>query len=230
MANSKQNQAAPVAEQTLNKQEAFLVKYKKAVVGGIIALLVIVAAVIAFNTYYLGPREDKAATAISKAQELFASEQYEKALKGDKGVEGFLAVAENYSGTASGNLANLYAGLCYAKLDKWKDAVNSLEKFSTQDDALISPASQAALGDAYAHVNNLDEAVSCYKKAAKMADSESVDVNNSVSPIYLIKAARILESQKKTDDALAIYKEVKEKYQNSPAYQDIDKYIERLSK
>ena len=64
-----------------------------------------------------------------------------------------------------------------------------------------------------------------------MADSRAdAGVNNSLSPTYLIQAARLLESQKKTDDALKIYKEIKEKYVNSQASQDIDKYIERLTK
>jgi hypothetical protein len=45
----------------------------------------------------------------------------------------------------------------------------------------------------------------------------------------LIQAGEILESQGKKDDALVLYKEVKQKYFNSMQYQDIDKYIERAS-
>jgi len=45
-----------------------------------------------------------------------------------------------------------------------------------------------------------------------------------------LQAARLLESQKKTDEALKIYKQIKEKYVNSAVAQDIDKYIERASK
>jgi tetratricopeptide (TPR) repeat protein len=67
----------------------------------------------------------------------------------------------------------------------------------------------------------LDKAVEHRKKAAKMAD------NNTLSPIYLIKAGEILESQGKKAEALELYKQVKEKYVNSMQYQTIDKYIER---
>lgn len=228
MATTNQNEA-PVAPQ-LSKQEEFLLKYKKPAAAAVIALLVIVAGIISYNTFYAGPREDKASTALAKAQELFASQQFDKALKGDKGVEGFLTIADEYSSTKAGNLANLYAGLCYANLEKWQDAVNSLENFSTKGDALISPASQAALGNAYAHINNIDKAISCLKKAADMADDEAADdTNNSLSPSYLIQAARLLESQKKNDEALKIYKEIKAKYVNSAAAQEIDKYIERIA-
>lgn len=231
MANSKIEQGTPTMEQTLNKQEAFFLKYKKAIVVAVVAVIVIIAGSIAYNTFYAGPREDKAATAMAKAQELFAAQQYELALKGDKSFEGFLQVASNYSGTDAANLANLYAGLCYANLDKWQDAVKYLDQFSTQDDAFISPSAMAALGNAYAHTKQIDKAVSCLKKAADMANSEAKDgVNISVAPTCLMQAARLLESQNKDDEALSIYKEIKTKYVKSYYNSEIDKYIERLTK
>ena len=124
---------------------------------------------------------------------------------------------------AAGNLANLYAGLCYAKLNKWEDAAKYLEEFDGADDQMISPAAEGALGNAYAHLNQLDKAVSHLKSAAEKAD------NNSLSPTFLIQAGEILESQGKNDEALKLYQEVKEKYFNSMAYQTIDGYIERVS-
>ncbi|MCI6370144.1 MAG: tetratricopeptide repeat protein [Prevotella sp.] len=231
MANSKIEQGTPTMEQTLNKQEVFFLKYKKAIVVAVVAVIVIIAGSIAYNTFYAGPREDKAATAMAKAQELFAAQQYELALKGDKSFEGFLQVASNYSGTDAANLANLYAGLCYANLDKWQDAVKYLDQFSSQDDAFISPSAMAALGNAYAHTKQIDKAVSCLKKAADMANSEAKDgVNISVAPTCLMQAARLLESQNKNDEALSIYKEIKTKYVKSYYNSEIDKYIERLTK
>lgn len=216
-------------EQALNKQEAVFLKYKKAIISAVVAVIVVIAAVVAYNNLYAGPREDKASTALAKAQEMFAQEMYDQALKGDKASQGFIAIADSYSGTDAANLAKLYAGLCYANLGKWEDAVKYLDDFSAQDDALISPAATAALGNAYAHTKNLDKAVSCLKKAADMADSEAKDgVNNSLSPSFLMQAARILESQNKKDEALKIYENIKEKYVNSSVSQDVDKYIERL--
>ena len=43
------------------------------------------------------------------------------------------------------------------------------------------------------------------------------------------KAAIILIDQKKNDEALEIFKNIKSKYLNSSAQQDVDKYIEYLS-
>lgn len=230
MANSKINEAA-AQEQSLNKQEELFLKFRKQILIAVAAVIVIIAGIVAYNTFVAGPRETKASTAIAKAQDAFAQNDYQKALNGDKTQEGFLAVIENYGGTDAANLAKLYAGLCYASLNKWQEAVKYLDDFSTQGDAMISPAATAALGNALAHTGDIDKAISTLRKAASMADSESEEgVNNSLSPSFLIQAARLLESQGKTADALAIYNEIKNKYVNSAAAQDIDKYIERVTK
>ena len=221
---TNQQQAAPTMEETLNQSEAFFLKYKKAIIGAVIALVVIIAGIVLYKTYVSGPKEIKASTAIAKGQEYFAASNFEMALNGDSAsFKGFAKLADEYSSTAAGNLANLYAGLCYAKLDKWEDAVKYLEKYDGADDQMISPAAEGALGNAYAHLNQLDKAVSHLKKAAEKAD------NNSLSPTFLIQAGEILESQGKNDEALKLYQTVKEKYFNSMASQTIDAYIERVS-
>ena len=222
MANNNNQQAAPVEEQTISQSEAFFLKYKKAIIAAVIAIVAVIAGVVLYQTYVAEPNEQKASTAIAKGQEYFSASNYEKALNGDSAsFKGFVALAKEYSSTKAGNLANLYAGLCYAKLDKWQEAVSYLEQFDGADDAMISPAAIGALGNAYAHLNQLDKAVSNLKKAAEKAD------NNSLSPTYLIQAGEILESQGKKDEALKLYQQVKDKYFNSMQYQTIDEYIER---
>jgi len=134
-----------------------------------------------------------------------------------------LNIASDYSGTKAANLARLYAGLSYAHLGKAKEAVEMLSDFDEADDQMISPAALGALGNCYAEVGEVDKAISTLKKAAKKAD------NNSLSPTFLITAGELLESQGKKEDALDCYKQVKEKYQESMQYQEIDKYIERAS-
>lgn len=220
----KQKSEAVNTEETLNSSEMAFLKYRKAIIAGVIALIVIIAGIVVYNTYVKGPREDKANTAIAKGQDYFAAEQFDKALNGDgAGYPGFVSVAADYNGTDAGNLANLYAGLCYAHLDKWTEAAAYIEKYDGQGDQMISPAAIGALGNAYAHLKQLDKAVDLLKKAAKTAD------NNTLSPLYLIQAGEILEKQGKKDEALKLYQEIKEKYFNSMQYQTIDKYIERAT-
>lgn len=229
MAKTNIVNAAP-AGQELNKQEAFFLKFRKQILIAVAALIIVVGGWAAYSNLVAGPREEKASTALAKAQDLFGQGEFQKALNGDKTMEGFLAVAENYGGTDAANLAKAYAGLCYANMAKWKEAVTYLEDFSAREDMMISPAVTGALANAYANTGDVDKAISTFKKAAEMADSKAEDnVNNSLAPTYMISAARLLESQNKKSEALEIYKEVKEKYVNSASSQDIDKYIERVS-
>ena len=216
MANKNQKNA-PVFEEQTSKSVAFFEKYKKTIVAAVVAVIVIIVGIIMFNNYYLEPRANEASTELAKSQELFDQQQYDKALAG------FQKVAADYSSTDAGNLAQLYIGICQANLGKWQEAVNALESFNGKGDQMISPAAEGALGNAYANLNQLDKAVEHLKKAAKMAD------NNSLSPTFLIQAGEILESQGKKAEALELYKHVKEKYFNSMQYQTIDKYIERVS-
>ena len=210
MATTNQQQATPTIEESLNKSEAFFLKYKKAIIAAVVALIVIIGGAVLYKTYVSEPKEQKASTAIAKGQEYFAQGLYQQALTGDSaGYKGMVKLAEEFSGTAAGNLANLYAGLCSAQLDKWDDAVKYLEKYDGADDQMISPVAEGALGNAYAHLNQLDKAVSHLKKAAEKAD------NNSLSPTFLVQAGEILESQGKNDEALKLYQTVKEKYFNS---------------
>lgn len=228
---AKINEQQGNMNETLNAKEALFLKHRKNISIAIVVIILLVAGIICYNTYVSGPREQEASTALAKGQDYFANQQYDKALKGDgAGYAGFLSIASDYSNTDAGNLANLYAGLCYANMDKWNEAVQYLDGFSTSDDQMISPAAMAALGNAYAHLKQLDKAVECLKKAANMADSEAMDkTNNSISPVFLIQAGEILESQNKKDEALKIYQDIKTKYVNAPIAQEIDKYIERAS-
>ncbi len=225
MANKKVQGDKEVLE-ALNKSEAFFDKNKKTIIGAVAALLVIVAAVFAYNNYVAAPKENKASTELAKAQELFNMEQFD-----DKTVAAFQKVINDYSGTDAANLAHLYLGLCYANQEKWADAVKYLDKYDTANDAMVSPAAVAALGNAYANTGNIDKAVASLKKAASMADKQSFSkANYALSATFLIQAGQLLESQNKNDEALTLYKEIKSKYVNAQQVQshEIDKYIERL--
>ena len=217
--------------ETLNNKEAFFLKYKKAIIIAVAALVVIIGGYALLKNLYLQPREDTASTELAKCQELFANEQYADALNGNKnGVPGFLKVASEYSSTKAGNLANLYAGLCYANLQKWQEAATSIESYSSGDDQMVSPAAMAALGNVYAHLKNYDKAVDCLKKAASMADAKAPNgLSMAETPYFLLQAGEILEAQNKKDEALKIYQDIKTKYVNSAVSVEVEKYILRLA-
>ncbi len=223
MAEQKKQEAVNV-EEALSQSEAFLEKNKKAIIAIIAAIIIVIAGVVIYKNFIAEPRERKASEALFAGQQYFDAEEYQLALDGDSiGNVGFLKVADEYSGTKAGNLAKAYAGLCYAKLDKYKEALDYLEDFSGND-LVIAPAIKGAMGDCYAQLGELEKAASTLKDAADMADSQSM------SPIYLVKAGQIYEKLGKNAEAVKVYQTIKDKYFNSYQSMEIDKYIERASK
>lgn len=229
MATQIENQAA--IEAAITRGETIFLKYKKQIICCVVVVVAVICAILAYVNLYANPRAEESSTALAQGQEYFATQQYELALNGDKkNYKGFIAIADQYSDTKAGNLANLYAGLCSAQLNKWEDAVKYLESYSTKSDAMVSPSALFALGNAYANTKQLDKAVSTMKDAAAKADAQSKNgTNNSISPLFLLRAAEILASQNKNEEALALYQDIKKKYVNSSATGDIDKYIESVS-
>ncbi len=224
MATTNNHKAAPTNEEAVQISESFVQKNMKTIIVAVLALVIIIAGILVYNEYVSKPQETKASTAIAKAQELFQNSKYELALNGDSlGTQGFIAIAEEYSGTDAANLANLYAGLCCANLNRWEEAKTYIESFDDMGDQMISPAAKGALGNVYAHLEQLDKAVETLIDAANAAD------NNTLSPEFLIQAGQILESQNKNAEALKLYETIKEKYVHSPRYGEALQLIERAS-
>ena len=221
MAEQKNQNEHLNVEDALTQSEAFLIKYKNAIIGGVVAVIIIVAGFIMYKNLYAEPREEKAQAALFKGQEYFEQDAFEQALNGDSiGYTGFLKVADEYSGTKAANLAKAYAGICYAQLGKYEEAVKMLDSFKGKDQ-MVAPAILGAAGNCYAQLGQLDKAASTLLSAADKAD------NNTLSPIFLIQAGEILVKQGKYDDAVNAYTKIKDKYFQSYQAMDIDKYIEQ---
>ena len=221
MAEQKNQNEHLNVEDALTQSEAFLIKYKNAIIGGVVAVIIIVAGFIMYKNLYAEPREEKAQAALFKGQEYFEQDAFEQALNGDSiGYTGFLKVADDYSGTKAANLAKAYAGICYAQLGKYEEAVKMLDDFNGKDQ-MVAPAILGAAGNCYAQLGQLDKAASTLLSAADKAD------NNTLSPIFLIQAGEILVKQGKYDDAVNAYTKIKDKYFQSYQAMDIDKYIEQ---
>ena len=221
MAEQKNQNEHLNVEDALTQSEAFLIKYKNAIIGSVVAVIISVAGFIMYKNLYAEPREEKAQAALFKGQEYFEQDAFEQALNGDSiGYTGFLKVADDYSGTKAANLAKAYAGICYAQLGKYEEAVKMLDSFNGKDQ-MVAPAILGAAGNCYAQLGQLDKAASTLLSAADKAD------NNTLSPIFLIQAGEILVKQGKYDDAVNAYTKIKDKYFQSYQAMDIDKYIEQ---
>ena len=218
MAETKNNGTTMEAVQ----EENFVQKNLKKIAWCVTVLILAVIAAILVCNYY-EKQSNAAAEAMFPCEELFQQGLFEKALVGDgQQIIGFEEVAKKYGSTKVGNVAKLYAGLANAQLGKFEEAEKYLSDFDTKNDEMVSPAALGALGNVYAQLEKFDKAVETLVKAAKKAD------NNVLSPLYLVQAGEILESQGKADKALELYEQVKANYRASVQGQEIDKYIQRI--
>ena len=210
-------------EEAMSSSEAFIIKYKNKFLAGIAAIVIVVGGVLGYQHFISEPNEKKASEALFRGEQYFIADNYELALNGDSlGYEGFLKVADQFSGTNAGKLANAYAGICYAQLGEYENAVKYLDKFNANDQ-LVSPALMGTMGNCYAQLGQLEKAAATLVKAADKANS------HALSPIYLIQAGQIYEKLGKKSEAVSAYQTIKNKYFNSYQAMEIDKYIERAS-
>lgn len=223
MADKRNTQDPLDLEEAMSSSEAFIIKYKNKFLAGIAAIVIVVVGILGYQHFISEPNEKKASEALFKGEQYFLADNYELALNGDSlGYEGFIKVANEFSGTDAGELANAYAGICYAQLGQYEEAVKYLNNFSA-DDQLASPALMATMGNCYAQLGQLEKAAATLVKAANKANS------HALSPIYLIQAGQIYEKLGKKSEAVSAYQTIKDKYFNSYQSMDIDKYIERAS-
>lgn len=220
---TKQVEEQVAFDAQLTKAEVFIKENLMKLIAGLAVVVILVVGIWAYNLWQ-GNREADAQKAIAGSQELFMQDNYEAALNGDANSIGFLKVAEDFSGTKTANLAKLYSAICYAKTDKYEEAIKFFEDFSAKDDQMISPTAIAALGNCYVQTGNNEKGVELLIKAAKKAD------NDALSPVFLLQAATVLEADGNNEKAIELYTEIKDKYMNSALAEQMDAYILKATK
>lgn len=209
-------------EETLSRTEQYIEDNQKSLVVIVGGIIVIIALYLSFTNFYLEPLEEEAHADMYMAEMYFEKDSFNLALNGDGQFLGFLDIADEYSLTNAGNLANYYAGLCYLHTEQYEDAIEYLSNFSSND-IILSTLALGCIGDAYLELEEDSKALKYYEKAAENNDNEFT------TPRYLMKQANILEMNEEFEDALEIYNQIKEDYSKSQIAQDIDKYIVRAS-
>ena len=220
---SDQHQAHTESNDFVLKAQSFWQKNSNTVLITLVALIAIVGGYFGYTNYILKPKEDKAADAIVKVQEYFRVDSSNLVLNGDGQNKGALYIINTYSGTKTANLAKFYAGVSYLHIGDFANAVKYLKDFST-DAKQVQLLALGNLADALSELNQKDEAIATYKKAATVFEADEAN-----SAEYLFRAALLSETTGKTKEALEIYKDLKAKYPKTDKGFQADKYIYRLS-
>ena len=216
-------------DQTASRAEDFAAKNQKAIIGFLTVVALATVSYLLYQKFIAEPKQDEAANELFVAQQNFqkavddatgtkSDSLYNLVLKGSEGKFGVVKIAEEYSGTAAGNMANYYAGIAYLNTKKYAEAITSLEKFKS-DDIMLSTLALGATGDAYAQQNKQKEALDFYIKAADASQ------NDFTRPRYLLKAGKTAFELGNKADALKYFTDIKDNFEGSPEAQGIEALI-----
>ncbi|MBQ9296594.1 MAG: tetratricopeptide repeat protein [Paludibacteraceae bacterium] len=215
---AKQDERLEEVNETLTGAGKWIEDNANTISWVVAAIAIVVMAVIAINQYVIKPKALEASNENAKAAVYFMAGDYEKALKGDDAeCIGFEAIADEYSFYQQGELAALYAGICYYEKGEYEEAAKYLKEFSA-DDLNIDPAACQLLGDAYVELQEYGKAAKAFEKAAESG-------NELIAPMSLKKLGILYLHEGQNAKALKAFKAIKADYPASAEAQDVDKYI-----
>jgi len=210
-------------ELVIERAKDFWTKYGKIATIVAAAIIILGGGYLAYKYLIVQPKAQKAEEAIWRAQDYFAQDSLDKALKGDGQSAGFERIASQYKGTDAGELANYYVGVIALKQGDNNKAIKYLKAFST-DAQQIQARAYKLLGDAYANAGKNSDALNSYKKAAREFET---DKTNSAE--YLMYAAyfadKVLNDKKQAEE---LYKEIITKFPNTQPGDEAGKYLAQL--
>jgi tetratricopeptide (TPR) repeat protein len=215
-------------DETASKTEDFVAKNQKYILGFLGAIALVTVGYLLYQKFIAEPNQEEAANDLFVAQQNFqkavddagtkSDSLYNLVLKGSDGKQGVVEIAEQYSGTDAGNMANYYAGIAYLNTGKYAEAITSLEKFKSES-TVLNALALGAIGDAFAQKNQPKEALEYYVKAADTNKDEFT------TPRYLLKAGKTAYALGNKADAVKYYTNIKDNYENTPEGQNIDALI-----
>jgi tetratricopeptide (TPR) repeat protein len=218
--NKTEDQFAQI-EETLSKTEQFIEENQKSLMTIIGAIVGVVALFIVYQNFYIEPMEKEAQAEMYMAELYFQKDSFNLALNGDGQYLGFLDIANDYSSTNVGQLANYYAGLSYLHTADYDNAIEYLGDFSS-DDIILSSLALGCIGDAYMELGDTDAALDAY------ADAVNNSANDFTAPRYMMKQAMIYTSIGDNNKALDLFKAIQSDYKTSREANGIEKYIARV--
>ena len=205
-------------EKVVSTGEQFLEKYRKQIIICLSVILVVAIGIVLFRTQYLVPRNEDAATKLSKCIYYIEQDSFNLALNGDALNEGLLDIIDEYGVTKTADLACIYAGICSYNLKDYQSACTYFEKFN-KESVNVQPANLTIIGDCYVEMDNIEKAIKYFEKAAKQD-------NELTAPRALNKAGICYEKLGNYKKAEECYQTIKDKYFNSSLAVEMDKRIE----
>ncbi len=214
-------------DESASKTEEWVSKNQNYILGVIGLIAVAVLGYLAYIQFIQKPKDAEATNELLYPQQYFEQalntttakdSLYNLALNGAEGKYGFLDIIEEYSGTKAANLANYSAGMAYLDMNNYQEAIDHLEKFSS-DDAILGALAKGGLGDAFMQLEQPEDALGYYESAVKHSNNEFT------TPKFLYKSGVTALELKQNDKALKYFQRIKDEFPKSDAANTIDAFI-----
>lgn len=211
-----------------SRTEEWVAKNQKPIFIIIGIVVIAVLGYLGYERFVNKPKQHEAAGEMAQSQQYFQSaldasgsqkdSLYILSLNGNGGKYGFLDIIENYGGTDAANLSHYYAGMAFLNTGKYKQAIDELQSFSS-DDEILAPLAKGAIGDAFMNNGQPGEAVDYYEKAASMRD------NDFTTPKFLRKAGIAALKAKDASEAEKYFTKLKDNYPDAPEAKNLEVFI-----
>lgn len=224
--HSKTAEVFNTLDEGASKTEEWAIRNQKYIFAIVGLAAVIVLGYLGYHKFIAEPKASEAMNEMYTAQKYFdqavngteKDSLYTLALNGGEGKFGMIDIANEYSGTPAANLAHYYAGMAYLNLKDYANAITYLEDFSS-DDIMLNAIAKGGIGDAFAQLNQPENALEYYEKAFAVSDNEFT------TPMYLFKAGNIALTIGDNKKALKYFNRIKTEFSASTEATNIDVFI-----
>lgn len=205
----------------LTATENFFDKYKKYLLIGGGALVVIILGIIGYNQFVSKPHLEESQDAYWNAfYEWEDNDTTELAYEGNDNFMGFEEISSEYDGTPAGEIGSYGMATRAMEKGEWEEALGHLEECEFED-IMIGTLVIGMMGDCYVEMGDFESAVAKFEEAANR------EPNEFTSPMFLKKAGLVYEEMGDNQAAVDSYQKIKDEWADATVAADIDKYIVR---
>ncbi len=196
-------------------------KNKKTLTTVLTVLVIAGVGIFGYLKWYKAPNEEKASAAMAMPQLYFQADSLNLALNGDGKNIGFAKIEKKYEGTAAGNMARYYEGICYMRMGDFDKAITALKGFDGKG-TLLAYQAWGSIGVSYMEKGDKKNAIEYLKKATGNA------ADALITPMYLFQLGLAYEADNNAAEAKAAFQRIRDEYPRSMVARDMDKELAKL--
>ncbi len=216
----------PIKESTFTTKWLELRLYIQENIKLISGITIGIIAIVAFTYIYFTNKKTEnveASVQLASVISLYEQQQYKLAIEGDptRRLPGLKDISNNFSGTNSASVANLFLGNSYLYLGQFDNAISAYQN-SDPDGNILKAGVYAGLGMAYEGKKEFLKAAQYFEQAAEEFKEDAISADR------LMQAARNYTLAGDKSKAKQLYESILNDYKTMRYSRDIQRYLAQL--